>query len=225
MDSSKNPENNLLAYFAAVAPALFQLIAVLSIGLNDTLRLNNFVLLPEFLNIANLFIVLITLGLITLNSFWDTNRINLYMTPGVILDFSQFPKIFWSNFKNTIVFSILTAILFILIVLNKEIFESYGGIWAAIQWIAYIGFLTSTSYFIYIFVLLKIQERNGRMLQENFVPRLMESLRRYGYVTNPDIKILTLDKNNSESKVSINGVTYKIKTTYDGEMISAELYS
>lgn len=232
MDRQKENTDNLLPYLAATAPALFQLVAVTSIGLTNILSLRTFLFLPEFLNVANLFVVLFTLTLITLTTWWDSNRFNLEFQPNTIFDFTKSPKIFWKYFRITVILAILSGVIFLCIAVNKifieNYFESYTSFWTTAEWIAYILSLTLMSYSIYIFVLLKIQARNVKALQDNFVPRLMDSLRRYGYVNDPDIIIKKLDRNNGNATVIINKTDiYDVKTDFTGEMIeiNAVIYS
>lgn len=222
MDRPKTQSDNLFAYLAATAPALFQLVAVLSVGLTNVLNLNKFVFFPEFLNIANLFVVLFTLIFITLSYYWDTNRINLHPPKNPKkFDFTLFPRIFWNVFYKVVILAVVSSFLFIGILLNKTTITTNINVWGTVQWIAYIVALTAISFSIYVFTLLKIQEKNGKLLQENFVPRLMDSLRRYGYVRNPDIRIVSINIH-QEAVVIIENNQFRIYTTVEGEMVAAE---
>lgn len=49
--------------------------------------------------------------------------------------------------------------------------------------------MTFISYIIFIIITLINQQKNAKSLQENFIPKLLDSLRRNGHVKNPDIII------------------------------------
>lgn len=226
MDNKTQNSNNFIAYIVATAPALFQLIAVVSVGLNEKLNLRDFVFNPEFLNIANLFVILFTIILITLNSWWDTNKFSLTdNSDQLIFPFTKLTKTFWQNIKNVTFFSLFFGLIFISISLNKNFIPSNVNFWATLQWVSYISTLTLTSYGIYILILLKMQEITNKTREENFIPKLMDSLRRYGFVNNPDVKILSVNKYALEAYVLIENVKWKVATNQDGEISSIIEYN
>ena len=83
--------------------------------------------------------------------------------------------------------------------------------------------MVSISFIIYAFALLKIQERQNKNLYGNYIPRLVDSLRRYGHVKDPDIVIMNVNRNELSAIVRLGGASkYKVFTDFTGEMISIE---
>lgn len=216
---NKNSGDSVISYLAAVAPALLQLIGVISVGLVDTLRLDKFVLLPEFINFANFLVIVVSISLISLASFWDYNKFNLRKQSD---DIFTHTKKYWNVLKIFWVIVITHTIVFMAIILNKEYFIG-SNVAVFAQWFSYVVLMVAISFIIYSFVLLKIQEKRNLELVENYIPRLIDSLRRYGHVKDPDIVILKVDRNNQEAVVKLGGASkYSVKTDFTGEMISIE---
>lgn len=219
MTEQKNTDS-VIAYLAATAPALLQLIAVTSVGFVNVLRLDKFVLDPEFINIANFLVILLSISIITLASFWDYNVFALLQPAENI--FNQTKK-YWKILKISCVVSVIGFFTFMAIILNKPSIFAYIEIFTFIQWASYIISMTSMSFIIYSYVLLKIQERKSKDLRENYIPRLIDSLRRYGHVKSPDIIILSVDKQTNTAIVKLGGNTkFSVTTDYDGTMTSIE---
>ena len=217
---NKQKGDSLISYLAATAPALLQLVAVLSVGLVNVLRLDQFVLIPGFINIANFLVILLSISIISLSSFWDYNKFGLLKEGENIL--TQTKK-FW---RVLIIFCVIAStgsLVFVGILLNKVNISSYIEVWAFIQWSTYIVFMVSISFIIYAFALLKIQERQNKNLYGNYIPRLVDSLRRYGHVKDPDIVIMNVNRNELSAIVRLGGASkYKVLTDFTGEMISIE---
>lgn len=216
----KQRGDSLISYLAAIAPALFQLLAVLSVGLVNVLKLDQFVLTPNFINLANFLVILLSISIISLSSFWDYNKFNLLKQNENI--FSQTKK-FWVALRVFFFLALFGSLVFVGIATNKSIIENNIEIWAFIQWFSYIISMTSISFIIYAYALLKIQEKNNRSMYENYIPRLIDSLRRYGHVNDPDIVIQNIDRQKSQAIVKLGGTSkYLVTTDYTGEMVSIE---
>ena len=207
---------NLLAYLAATAPALFQLIAVISVGLVNILKISDFVIFPQFINIANLFVILLSLAAISLYSFWDMKKFSLIEHDKETF-FDQEKKL-WKTLRIAAVLAFMVIMVFISIGLNRPTLISFVEIWATTQWFSYITGLTLTSFIIYVFVLSKIKEKQSKIMFENFIPRLIDSLRRYGHVKDPDVVIKSIDRPTNRAVVIIENKFYLVQTGYDGEM-------
>ncbi len=218
---SKHQDNqSIISYLAAIAPALLQLIAVLSVGLVDVLNFKEFVFAPRFINIANFLVILLAISIISLASFWDYNKFPLANQGDDI--FSQTRK-FWKTLKVFCLLSIAGFVVFLGIVLTKNAITHYKEWFTFFQWASYIVSMVSISFIIYSFVLLKIQEKNNQSLQENFIPRLLDSLRRYGHVRDPDIVIHSINRETQEAIVKLGGAsTYRVKMDFTGEMLTIE---
>ncbi|OGC51258.1 hypothetical protein A2982_04140 [candidate division WWE3 bacterium RIFCSPLOWO2_01_FULL_39_13] len=220
MDRQQSSDS-LISYLAAVAPALLQLLAVLSVGLVNILKLDQFVLIPNFINLANFLVILLSISIISLSSFWDYNKFNLLKEGENI--FSQTKK-FWRLLRICCLISVMGGVFFVGIVINKPNITASLEIWAFLQWFSYITFMTSISFVIYAFALLKIQEKKNRNLVENYIPRLIDSLRRYGHVKDPDIVILKVDRVNCQATVKLGRSSkYLVTTDFTGEMTSIEV--
>lgn len=220
----KNQQSDsIISYLAAIAPALLQLIAVLSVGLVNVLRLEQFVLAPTFINFANFLVVLLSISLISLSSFWDYNKFTL-LNEGENV-FSQ-TKNFWKVLKIFEIISVIASIIFMGVILNKSDIKSDINFWAFTQWSAYVIAMVSLSFIIYTFALLKIQERKYKSLYENYIPRLIDSLRRYGHVSDPDIVIDKVDRETRQAEVRLGSKDkYKVTTDFTGDMVSIEKLS
>jgi hypothetical protein len=214
-----NKQNDsFINYLAATAPALLQLVAVLSVGLVNILRLDEYVLTPRFINMANFLTVLISISLISLASFWDYNKFSLLKANESIFDQT---KKFWSLLKIVFLFVLMGFILFVLIAINKVKIDQSVEMWSFIQWFSYIVSMTSVSFIIYSYALLKVQEKNNKNLQENYIPRLLDSLRRNGHVDEPDVIIDSIDRENNMAIVRFTSAQkFKVITDYTGEMVS-----
>jgi hypothetical protein len=212
--------DSLISYIAATAPALLQLLAVLSIGLVNVLRFDQFVLIPNFINIANFLVVLLSISLISLASFWDYNKFGL-LEPGESI-FSQAKK-FWRVLISFCALATTGSLAFVGIVLNKEILIHNTETWAFLQWATYIISMVSVSFIIYAFALLKIQEKQNEESYANYIPKLVDSLRRYGHVKDPDIVIESINRNELQAIVKLGGSSkYKVYTDHTGEMVSIQ---
>lgn len=213
--------DSMIGYLAAIAPALLQLIAVVSIGLINVLRLDKFVLAPDFINIANFIVILISVSLISLSSFWDYNKISLGNQGEDV--FTAPTKFFWKVLRIFLAISIIAFVIFVSIVLFKNQIVSNVELFTLLQWVAYITSMVSMSFIIYAFALLKIQERKNNSLMDNYIPRLLDSLRRYGHVKNPDIEIHQVNRNENIAIVKLGGESkFRVFTDFTGEMISIE---
>lgn len=218
--NQQKSSDSLISYLAAIAPALLQLIAVLSVGLVNVLKFNEFVLAPGFINIANFLVILLAISLISLASFWDYNKFSLIKSGGNLFDQT---KNFWFGLKIFFSLAVVGFFIFIAIVINRSNITSNIELWTLLQWTTYIASMISVSFIIYAFALLKIQEKQNRSAYENYIPRLIDSLRRYGHVKTPDIIIESLDRNTNQAVVKLGGNSkFKIITDYTGEMISIE---
>ena len=215
--NNNQKSDSIIGYIAATAPVLLQLIGVLSISLVDALNLEEFVLLPRFINIANFLVVLLSVSLISLASFWDYNKFALGNGTS---PFNQ-TILYWDRLKLAFKISLLCFILFIGIIIFKSAILNNIEFWTLLQWIGYIGGLVSVSFIIYSFTLLKIQEKRNNLTFENYIPRLVDSLRRYGHVKDPDIVIEHIDRNNLQAVVKLGGASkYIVTTDFTGEMTS-----
>jgi hypothetical protein len=218
--SKQQSSDSLISYLAAIAPALFQLLAVLSVGLVNVLKLDQFVLVPNFVNLANFLVILLSISIISLSSFWDYNKFGLLKEGENI--FSQTKK-FWNLLKICCVIAIVGSVIFVGIVINKSNITQFLELFAFIQWLSYIVLMTVISFIIYAFALLKIQERKNNNLFENYIPRLIDSLRRYGHVKDPDIVIEKIDREKLQAVVKLGGASkYFVTTDFTGEMTSIE---
>lgn len=218
--SKQQNSDSIISYLAAITPALFQLLAVLSVGLVNVLKLNQFVLIPDFINLANFLVILLSITIIGLSSFWDYNKFGLLKEGENIL--SQTKK-FWKLLKTCCGIAIFGSIVFVGIVINKSHITQFLEFFAFAQWLSYIIFMTSISFIIYAFALLKIHERKNNSMFENYIPRLIDSLRRYGHVRDPDIVILKVERDKHQATVKLGGTSkYLVTTDYTGEMTSIE---
>jgi len=217
-DSKQNQADNLLAYLAATAPALFQLVAVTSVGLVDVLKLNQFVLFPQLLNLSNLFVVILSILLISSYTYWDQNKFSMSQT----IDIYKMNSGLWRAIKFFTILAFFSLLVFLGILINKSKLLTNVEIWGYAQWVSYILGMTSLSFIVYIFFLTKIRERQGKRLNENFIPRLLDSLRRYGHIKNPDIIVESINKSvmPPTAVVKIKNSRYVVSTDFTGEMTS-----
>lgn len=212
--------DSLISYLAATAPALLQLVAVVSVGLIDTLKLDQLVLRPELINLSNFLVVILSISLISLSSFWDYNKFAL-LKPGEDM-FSQV-KNYWHILKMFCVAAFISTTVLIGIIVFKTRIINNIELWTFLQWGSYILSMIMISFIIYTLALLKIQERRNKDLYENYIPRLVDSLRRYGHVKNPEIEIQEVDRSSSTAVVKLGGASkYFVRTDYTGEMTSIE---
>jgi hypothetical protein len=217
---STNKSDSVIGYLAAIAPALLQLIGVLSVGLIDVLKLSEYVFSPGFINIANFLVILLSISIISMASFWDYNRFALSKNKQ---DPFSDTKRFWKILKFTCILAILGTLAFVIVVIEKPRITSNIELYTLFQWLGYITSMVSVSFIIYSFVLLKIQEKRNRELYENYIPRLFDSLHRNGHIKNPDIQILNINRNELQVEVRLGGESkYRVSTDYIGEMVSIE---
>lgn len=218
MENQKS--DSIISYIAATAPVLLQLLGVLSISLVNALKLDKFVLMPELINIANFLVILLSISLISIASFWDYNRFAL--STNNTSPFNQTIE-FWNRLKLAFRISLMSFFVFIGVIVFRPTLTSSIEVWTFIQWLGYIVGLGSISFIIYAFTLLKIQERRNNSLVENYIPRLLDSLRRYGHVRDPDIVIENIDRNKNIAVVKLGrNSKYIITTDFSGEMTSIE---
>lgn len=210
---------SLIAYLAAIAPALIQLIAVFSVGLANVLQLQKFLHTPDFLSAANFFVILLVLVLITLSSYWDNNKFSLMDIQDAL---HHSPAIIWRKLKIASIISFICICVFSIFGLNKEFYLFSFGLTSFLQWLSYIVGMTCISWIIYLYSIMKIQQRQAYNLQENYIPRLIDSLRRYGYVKNPDVVIEHIKRDDSQVFVRIDNKRYKVFTDFTGEMLAIE---
>lgn len=213
---NQQKSDSILSYVIAIAPALLQLVAVFSKGLVEVIKFDQFVLHPNFINIANLLVILLSLSFISMSSFWDTNKFNLHLGENFLSLSGKFWRVLWAF----VIIAVLTSISFMAIVLNRNNITSYIEAWSFFQWLSYVLFMTSTSFIVYTLILLKLQEKNSKNLQYNYVPRLLDSLRRNGHVKQPDIIIDSIgdDKSKATVRFGAKGPRYTVKTNFTGEM-------
>lgn len=218
-ESVPSQDESLVAYLAAITPVLFQLIGVISGGLVDVLKIDQFVSKSEFLNLANFIIMLLTLILISLSSFWDHNKFS-FLKEGE--NGQSLPKKFWSKLKISALLAFLPWFIFVVIILNKNAFNANADLLSLMQWTSYIIAMTFTSFVIYVLVLLKFQNRRSTNLRENFTPRLIDSLRRNGHVEQPDVIVEFISPIKRVAIVKIKNRKYFINTEPTGEMTKIE---
>lgn len=226
MKSVQNGDS-IIGYLAAITPALLQLIGVVSVGLVGVLKLDEFVMAPDFINMANFLTILISISIISMSSFWDYNRYAINSSkktnPTERFDLFEDTRSFWKVLKVFCSIAVVGFFIFMYFVLNKSKFVENVEIFAFFQWSAYIVSMSSVSFIIYAFALMKIQQKNNKTLTENYIPRLVDSLRRYGHVENPGVTIDQVDPTHTFAVVRLGSKDrHKVYTDYTGEMTSIE---
>lgn len=178
-------EGSAFGAVASIAIPLVQLFAVSSVALSNQLKLTSFFVNGDFLPAINVFIIFITLSIIGLmsvrqgNIFFRKNKNNLLINE----------KEHQINFLSSLVWYLQmpSFILFIFSILF--VIKSNTNLSSFLQYLFYSIFLVISGIILFFWVQEYIR-KNNQPRQEDFVPNLLDSLRRHKLLKENPVEVL-----------------------------------